>query len=246
MRYLILSDIHGNLEALRAVEADARGRFDAVLCLGDVVGYGADPNAVTAWTRAHAQVTVRGNHDRACTGQIDLHWFNPVAQASVRWTQRELTPENNAWLAQLEAGPLRVGDFALVHGAPEDEDHYLINAEDAVLSAQSCHTRVTFFGHTHLQGGFELRGRRALRIEKPGALDREREFEFGAAEHLLINVGSVGQPRDRDPRAAYALYDPDEPWVTFRRAAYDLTGAQRKIREAGLPPLLADRLADGR
>ena len=246
MRYLILSDIHGNLEALHAVVADARGDYDAVLCLGDVVGYGADPNAVSEWTRAHAQVTVRGNHDRACTGQIDLQWFNPVAQASVLWTKKILTPENTAWLSELAAGPLQVGDFSLVHGSPADEDQYLLDADDVWEAAECCASRVIFFGHTHVQGGFEMRGRRALRIERPSALDRERVFEFGAADRLLINAGSMGQPRDRDPRAAYTLYDPAEPRVTFRRVAYDLAAAQRKIRAAGLPPLLADRLADGR
>ena len=246
MRYLILSDIHGNLEALHAVVADARGDYGAVLCLGDVVGYGADPNAVTDWTRAHAQVTVRGNHDRACTGQIDLQWFNPVAQASVLWTKTLLTPENTEWLRNLPAGPLPVDDFSLVHGSPADEDQYLLDADDVGPASACCASRTIFFGHTHVQGGFELRGHRALRIEKPGLGDRERVFEFGVADRVLINAGSVGQPRDRDPRAAYTLYDPAEPRVTFRRVAYDLAAAQRKIRAAGLPSLLADRLADGR
>jgi predicted phosphodiesterase len=246
VRYLIISDIHGNLEALQAVAADARGEYDAVLCLGDVVGYGADPNAVTEWARQHAQLTVRGNHDRACTGQVDLQWFNPVAQASVLWTQRQLTPANAAWLSALPAGPVTVDGFTLVHGAPGDEDQYLINVEDAWLATQCCTARVTFFGHTHLQGGFEMRGRRVLRIEKPSPLERESVFEFGGAESLLLNTGSVGQPRDRDPRAAYTLYDPAHPRIIFRRVAYDLAGAQRKIRAAALPTLLADRLADGR
>jgi len=246
VRYLILSDLHANLEALEAVVADAAGRYDQVLCLGDVVGYGADPNAVADWTRAHAALTVRGNHDRACTGQVDIAWFNPIAQAAVLWTDRLLTPENHAWLRDLPQGPLPVSDFQLVHGAPTDEDQYLLNSDDAWDAAACCTTRVTFFGHTHVQGGFESRGRRVLRIEKPDKQERERVFEFGPADRFLINVGSVGQPRDRDPRAAYALYNPAEPRVTFRRVDYDIAQAQRKIRDAGLPVMLADRLADGR
>lgn len=246
MRYLILSDLHANLEALEAVAADARGRYDEVLCLGDVVGYGADPNAVTEWTRANARVTVRGNHDRACTGQVDLSWFNPMAQAAVVWTDRMLTPENHVWLKELPQGPLEVAGFQLVHGAPADEDQYVLNNEDAWLASKCCTTKVTFFGHTHVQGGFEFRGRRVIKIEKPSRQDPERVLEFGQADRYLVNAGSVGQPRDRDPRAAYALYDPDEPRIVFRRVEYDLAKAQRKIRDASLPGVLADRLADGR
>jgi diadenosine tetraphosphatase ApaH/serine/threonine PP2A family protein phosphatase len=246
VRYLILSDLHANLEALEAVVADAAGLYDEVLCLGDVVGYGADPNAVTGWTMAHARMTVRGNHDRACTGQVDLAWFNPVAQAAVVWTDRVLAPEHFEWLKALPQGPLTVDGFQMVHGAPQDEDQYLLNNEDAWFAQECCTGRVIFFGHTHVQGGFEFRGRRVLKVEKPGRLDRERVVEFGAADRFLINVGSVGQPRDRDPRAAYALYDPAEPRVVLRRVEYDVAKAQRKIREASLPVVLADRLADGR
>jgi len=247
VRYLILSDIHANLEALSAVLGEAQGLYDRVLCLGDVVGYGADPNAVTNWMRTNAHATVRGNHDRACTGQVDVNWFNPVAQAAVRWTERQLTPENMAWLRALPEGPVLVDGFALVHGSPEDEDQYLVGEDDVWLAQECCTTRVTFFGHTHLQGGFEIQGgRRVVRIAKPDVLSGERVFEFGAAERLLINVGSVGQPRDRDARAGYALYDPAEPRVAFRRVAYDIERARKKIVAAGLPPLLGDRLFDGR
>lgn len=246
MRYLILSDLHANLEALEAVLADAAGHYDEILCLGDVVGYGADPNAVAEWTRTHAKLTVRGNHDRACTAQVMLSWFNPIAQAAVVWTENMLTPDNYAWLKDLPQGPLTVGDFQLVHGAPGDEDQYVLNKDDAWFAQECCTAKLTFFGHTHVQGGFEFRGRRVLDIERPGKLDRERVVELGKADGYLINVGSVGQPRDRDPRAAYALYDPAEPRVVLRRVGYDVAKAQRKIREASLPVLLADRLADGR
>lgn len=245
MRWLILSDIHGNLEALEAALASAAGQYDRVACLGDVVGYGADPNAVTDWVRAHAAATVRGNHDRASTGDAVLEWFNPAAQASAVWTRHELTPENLAYLQGLPAGPLDLDGFELVHGSPADEDDYLIQIADAEPLAQRLNRPVTFFGHTHVQGGFYYEQGRVRRLARVGSNSRELALEISDRAGYLVNPGSVGQPRDNDWRAAYVLYEPEARLVMYRRVEYDLAAAQDKIRQAGLPGVLADRLAVG-
>jgi predicted phosphodiesterase len=243
-RYLILSDIHGNWDALDAVLRAAGGRYDAAACLGDLVGYGAEPNRVIDWAREQSLVTIRGNHDRACSGLDNLEDFNPAAKQAAEWTQTQLTPANLAWLRELPRGPAYLDSFCLVHGAPLDEDHYLLYPDDVLLEADSLDRRVTFFGHTHVQGGFEI-GRRITRLARPHPLDSEVTLEFRPDCVYLLNPGSVGQPRDRDPRAAFALYDPAENHVTFRRASYAVGSAQFKIRHAGLPDLLASRLEKG-
>ena len=243
MPYLILSDIHSNLEALEAVLADADGLYDCVLCLGDVVGYGADPNAVTEWVRDEAAAVVRGNHDRACAGGESLEFFNPAARASAIWTRRALTEENRMYLDQLQRGPLRVeepgGQFLLVHGSPVDEDQYLSSMDDGALMEGRLELPATFFGHTHVQGGFRLAGEGIARIRPSQPLRIEPEYFY------LINPGAVGQPRDGDARAAYALYSIENQTVEYRRVAYDVDGAAAKIRAAGLPDVLASRLHEG-
>ncbi len=240
MRFLILSDIHGNREALEAVLASAVGRWDRAVCCGDLVGYGADPNAVIEWVTANASVVIRGNHDRACAGLEDLEWFNPIARAAVTWTQATLTPENLAYLRALSRGPAEIEGFAIVHGSPLDEDEYVVTLEDARQLAGYLPAPRCFFGHTHIQGGFEYR-RSCLRALVGGdgatALDRDSWY--------LVNPGSVGQPRDGDPRAGYALYDPGDDRMELVRTPYDIVGAQRKIMEAGLPEPLALRLDIG-
>lgn len=239
MPYLILSDIHGNLEALEAVLADAEGCYDRVLCLGDLVGYGADPNAVVAWARENVAAIVRGNHDRVCIGLEPVDTYNAAAQASARWTQAELTPAHRDYLERLPRGPLPYHGLDLVHGSPADEDEYLLSLIQLPGLQPFLERQVTFFGHTHIQGGF-LMARRGARSLTPGvALTIEPDYFY------LVNPGSVGQPRDRDPRAAYALYSPVERTVEFRRAAYDADRAAAKIRAAGLPEFLAARLQEG-
>lgn len=241
--YLILSDIHANLEALEAVLADAKGLYDTILCLGDVVGYGADPNAACEWMRANAAATVRGNHDRAACGLEDLRYFNPVARTSAIWTREELTEENLDWLRTLPQGPLVMDGkrkpFALVHGSPADEDEYLIESADARMFSGSLDQQVTFFGHTHVQGGFLLARGVASRISPQTAVQFEPDYFY------LINPGSIGQPRDGDPRAAYAIYSPENQAAEYRRVAYDIRGAAEKIHDAGLPGFLASRLYEG-
>lgn len=241
MHYLILSDIHSNLEALEAVLADAAGLYQTIVCLGDIVGYGADPNEVTAWVRQNCEAVIRGNHDRACTGMTDLRFFNPIAKAAAEWTQTKLAPDHLSYLRELPMGPLAVADFRIVHGSPLDEDEYVISIEDAEGQFPSLRPGLVFFGHTHIQGGFGRSG-------SEGAVDGLSPYELALVaeeDALLVNPGSVGQPRDSNWHAAYAIYDAGTRQVEFRRCPYDVDAAQRKIVEAGLPPALAERLGLG-
>jgi predicted phosphodiesterase len=244
--YLIISDIHSNYEALEAVLGDARGRYDEILCLGDVVGYGADPNQVSHWNRLNVRSVVRGNHDRACSGSDLLENFNPAARTSALWTREALTPENHSYLERLPAGPLRImpdgacdGGFDLVHGSPLDEDEYLVGPDDVRFLGDYLDTRLTFFGHTHLQGGFLLTPRNVKRLAPYRTLQLEPDYFY------LINPGSVGQPRDGDPRAAYALYSPEDRTIEYGRVPYDIGKAAAKILQASLPESLAMRLFEG-
>ncbi|MGA2592780.1 MAG: metallophosphoesterase family protein [Bryobacteraceae bacterium] len=246
MRYLIVSDIHGNLEGLEAVLAHAAGKYDQALCCGDLIGYGADPNAVTEWAREHAAAVVRGNHDRASVGLDDLEWFNPVARAAAVWTQQELTPDHTEYIRNLPKGPLMFDGFQVVHGSPLDEDEYMLAAADAGQVFSYLETPLTFFGHTHLQGGFIWNHARIETIEQTPRAEERLTLELDPECAYMINPGSVGQPRDGDPRAAYVLYNPEERFLIYYRLPYDVGKAQEKIRRAGLPPILADRLAAGR
>lgn len=239
MRYLVVSDIHANLEALEAVLAASRGKYDQAICCGDLVGYGADPNAVVEWTRKNVSAVVRGNHDRAAVGMEDLDWFNPVARAAALWTHAALTPANAAYVRELPTGPRVVENFRIVHGSPLDEDEYVLDAADASQAFAYAPSSLVFFGHTHLQGGFVWR---RGHVETLGDR-RVPRLDPGAA--YLVNPGSVGQPRDGDPHAAFILYDTAGGFA-FHRVPYDVKKAQEKIRRAGLPPLLAERLALGR
>jgi len=237
--HLILSDIHANLEALDAVLEDARGKYDQILCLGDLVGYGADPNAVVEWARTNRVIAIRGNHDKACGGADQLEYYNPAARYAAVWTRDALSPENLAYLRQLPRGPLRYEDFDLIHGSPADEDDYLITLADVVPIREFIGARTTFFGHTHVQGGFLLARGGVKHIIPSGTFELEPQHLY------LINPGSVGQPRDGDPRASYALYTPERRIVEYRRADYDIEAAASKIRNAGLPTALAERLFEG-
>ncbi len=246
MRDLLISDIHGNFEALEAVLARAEGAYDRVVCLGDVVGYGPDPNRAVEWVRAHAAATIRGNHDRASVGLEDLEWFNPVARAAALWTQNELTPENREWVRNLPKGPIQIDAYQIVHGSPLDEDGYVVNAAEASFVFPYVSCAVTFFGHSHLQGGFMWTRQQVRSLEKPNVLCGCVALELEPGAQYLVNPGSVGQPRDLDPRAAFVIYDGEARSVLYYREPYDVSRTQSKIRSAGLPDLLADRLALGR
>lgn len=239
MPYLILSDIHSNREALEAVTDDAQGRYDRVVCLGDIVGYGADPNFTAEWVREHATSAIRGNHDKMCTGLETPEGHNQAARLAAEWTRAALTPANTTYLENLPRGPLRVDGVDLVHGSPLDEDEYLIHAGDVALAREALDAQVTFFGHTHIQGGFLLARRGIRRIVGQQVLELEPDHVY------LINPGSVGQPRDANPRAAYAIYTPENRTVEYRRVKYDVPAAAKKILDAGLPAVLAGRLYEG-
>ena len=246
MRYLIVSDLHGNWEALQAVLDDTAGQYDEAVCCGDLVGYGADPNRVVEWVRENCRIVVRGNHDKACTGLEDLEWFNPVARSAALWTLQQLTTENADYIRRLPEGPLIHGGLELFHGAPFDEDEYLLTAPDAGEAFGYLAARVAFFGHTHVQGGFIWNHARVEIIPSMNSYGNRDSMTIDPECAYMLNPGSVGQPRDGDPRAGCALYDSEGPAVTYCRTNYDVEGAARKIRDAGLPPILADRLSMGR
>lgn len=247
MRYLILSDIHANLEALEAVLAATAGTtFDRVLVLGDLVGYGADPNAIVDRVRDMRHVVViRGNHDKVASGVESMEGFNHLARLAIAWTAATLTHDNHTYLAELQQGPIAIDEqVEICHGTPFDEDVYIFDDLDALRSLRAASRPVCFFGHTHVPATFTLEAD-VLRSIGPPRGDRFRIAVNDDARHL-VNCGSVGQPRDGDPRAAYGIYDGHTRSVTIARVDYDLEAAQSKILAAGLPEVLAQRLAMGR
>lgn len=251
MRALIVSDIHGNLEALKAVLAAAEP-YDALWNLGDVVGYGASPNKVVELIRAKAQVNVRGNHDRVCCGLSSSQGFNPVARAAAMWTNKTLTAENLAWLKAVPAGPVQPEDepgVTCVHGSPLNEDQYILSMRDAWAPLQQMGTAITFFGHTHLQGGFSQKDHDWHEIKPVYRVKNEAvswKMEIPEGTRHLINPGAVGQPRDCDWRAAFVVYDSEARVMEYHRIPYDVQAAQGRILMAGLPERLAIRLREGR
>ncbi|HST79334.1 MAG TPA: metallophosphoesterase family protein [Verrucomicrobiae bacterium] len=250
MRILILSDIHANLEALEACLA-AAPPHDRVFNLGDIVGYGASPNEVTDRSRELGTVFVRGNHDKACSGVTSLDDFNPIAGLAVLWTRQKLKPDNLSFLHDLPSGPISpVEGLQCVHGSPRDEDEYVLMRRDAYSILGRASVPVTFFGHTHVQGGFWIDDER----DEEGGLELKYTSRTGLQQltvqlretgKYMINPGSIGQPRDGDPRAAFLVYDTGQRAVTFFRVPYDIAAAQEKIFAAGLPERLAIRLEEG-
>jgi len=247
MRYLILTDIHANLEALETVLSDAQVRgYDETLVLGDLVGYGADPNAVVDRVRAlQPTAMVRGNHDKVAFGLDQAEGFNTVAREAAQWTLEALTPENREWVAALPQGPRAVDDLIeICHGAPYDEDAYIFDETDARLALKTATRPLCLFGHTHYPVTFELRNGSFTR--RGPAAETEARLELSEGVAYLLNPGSVGQPRDGDPRAAYAIVDTGAKRVELFRLTYPLEAAQAKVISAGLPEILARRLAAGR
>jgi predicted phosphodiesterase len=246
VRYLILSDMHANWDAFETVLRRARRkRYDAVLVLGDLVGYGAAPNQVVEAVRRLSPrlFTVRGNHDKVVAGIDSGGNFNQTALTAAQWTTGRLTPGNLRYVRELPRGPLQVEEgLAICHGSPLDEDTYVFSDVDAWEIFSRYENPVTFFGHTHIPSLFWLEGRllgvKALR----GTSGR---IVLAPGGRYLINPGSIGQPRDRDPRASYMIYDSKKRVVHWYRIPYPIGDAQARIRKAGLPNSLADRLAVG-
>jgi predicted phosphodiesterase len=247
MRILILSDLHANGTALDAVLVAAKDRWDISVCLGDLVGYGPDPNEVTSRVREIAAQTIRGNHDKAVSGLIPADDFNPVAKAAVDWTRAQLTADNLAWLAALPPGPLATNGIVLVHGAFQDEDEYVFTPGQALEGLLESSSEVTFFGHTHHQGGFSyLDDNLEILQIRPRPAETIAALRVEPARRYLLNPGSVGQPRDGDPRAAFAIAELEQQTIEFCRVPYDIPSVQTRMRKAGLPESLAQRLSIGR
>ena len=248
MRFLIISDIHANLEALGAVLDAAEGKYDQVACCGDIVGYGPDPNAVTDIVHKIKPAIIRGNHEKAALGLVDLNMFNPMAKKASVWTQEQLTEESRSYIATIAPGPLDLEGFSLAHGSLLDEDQYLVDLEDAYSSFSLAHFPVTFIGHTHIQGGFVQfqDGRQGILNPETKGGATESQLRIDSRHVYMVNPGAVGQPRDHDPRAAFVIYDQEEQLVRYFRTQYPLEATQEKMRSAHLPHYLIDRLKMGR
>jgi len=243
MRYAIISDIHANLEALEVVLGDiGRRRPDALICLGDFVGYGPDPVGCVERLRPGLAGAVVGNHDRAAAGTLDIADFNPFAQAAILWTREQLTAPVQAYLRDLPS-QITPDGFLAVHGSARDPvEEYIIDPHTARASFLAGSFRLCMVGHTHVPAIFTLDGDTVS--VAPFAADASLRLE--PERRYIVNVGSVGQPRDGDPRSAYAWFDEDAQVITMIRLAYPVEHTQRKMADAGLPPMLAERLAHGR
>ncbi len=241
MKFGIVSDIHGNLESLQAVFS----RIDAsddVLCLGDIVGYGPNPNECLALVRERATATVLGNHDVAAVDGHGLSYFNDVAREAMEWTQTVLAPEHLAWLDGLSY-EVRMPEYLLVHGAPVDYFSYILEAQAAARAFAATDAPLIFVGHTHIADFY--------RLAPGGSLSHEFRPQGGTlvlepGSRYIVNVGSVGQPRDHNPDASFVRYDPGAGTIDWERVPYEIARTQRKIGEAHLPDALARRLRIGR
>ena len=246
MKYLILSDVHGNLEALQASMLKVRHiRFDKYIFLGDLVGYGANPNEVVNLVRKMDPiVAVRGNHDKVAAGLSNGQDFNYAARDAALWTRAQLSSENRDYVARLPQGPVEVdGLFNIMHGAPWDENYYIFQWWQAQTALQRSGKQLTLFGHTHVPVIWVLGDKEFTGEAIP---DGHYEYSLEEDKRYLINPGSVGQPRDFNPKAGLAILDTDEMKMQFFRIEYNIKGTQAKIRLAGLDGYLADRLAAGR
>jgi predicted phosphodiesterase len=247
VRHLILSDIHANITALDAALAATKGKWDKAVCLGDVVGYGPDPNEVIDRTREISAITIRGNHDKAGSGLANAEDFNPVARNAALWTRDQLRPELREYLEKLPTGPATVDGITIVHGASRDEDEYVFAPAQALDGLLEATSPVTFFGHTHLQGGFTLRDDKVGVLHfKPTGENHFAPLTIESGTTYLLNPGSIGQPRDGDTRAAFAIADLDNKVVEFWRVPYDIEAVQKRMAAANLPEPLILRLSFGR
>jgi diadenosine tetraphosphatase ApaH/serine/threonine PP2A family protein phosphatase len=240
MLFAIVSDIHANLEALQTVLADLdQRRPEAVVCLGDFVGYGASPNPCVEILRPRIEAAVIGNHDDAAIGRTSLEGFNHEAARAARWTTEQLTPESQSYLEGL---PVQVDwhDALLVHASPSEPEawHYVLSPAEADFEFSTFTQKICFIGHSHYPGTFVASGNRTT-------YTRQARVPLDPGSRYLVNVGSVGQPRDGDPRAAFLLWDTKASYLEHVRLDYDIEAAGARIRQAGLPAFLAERLRWG-
>jgi len=245
VRALVVSDLHSNVEALRSVLTRVRRKkFDTVVCLGDFVGYGGQPNQVldTMRTLHGRKIYIRGNHDRVASGLDDANGFNHAAKAAALWTRDHLSPVNRRFLRDLTVGPTLAGGVLLCHGSPYDEDEYVFNVHHAAQVLALYEAPFILFGHTHLPAVFSIDKDRNV---KGFAVRSDATVRLTPNERYLINPGSVGQPRDRNPSASCMLFDSEKRSVQFFRVEYDIGKAQAAILKAGLPDVLAQRLRYG-
>lgn len=240
MRYGIFGDVHSNLQALRAVlDALDAQEVDRLICLGDLVGYGADPEPCLELVRARDPALVGGNHDWGVAGRLSLNYFNPVARTAIEWTRQVLPSDAVEWLGTLEITGMAGEDIALAHSTVHDPHHfeYLVTPYDAYLSFRHLTTDLAFVGHSHVPAVF-FDGNPVTPTYEPEVRLKGRR--------AIANVGSVGQPRDGNPDAAFGVYDDVPGTLTMLRVEYDVEAAAARIREAGLPSILAERLHLGR
>jgi predicted phosphodiesterase len=240
MKFAIIADIHANLEALQVVLADSKEqKCTHYACVGDVVGYGANPKECLDIVRSMGMPTVKGNHDEYCSIDGELEGFNPHAAEAVTWTRKQLTEDDRQWLRDLKYFRM-VTSFSMVHATLDGPQRwgYVFDKLAAAASFTYQNTAVCFFGHTHVPVAF-IRDT----VVKGGTYSK---FKVDPGRKYFVNVGSVGQPRDNNPKAAYVIYDMNEGTIELRRLDYDIATAQKKILDAGLPPRLAERLAFGR
>jgi len=242
MRYGIFSDVHSNSEALDAVLAlFKKERVGRYLCVGDIVGYGAEPCECIAKIRALRGEGVGGNHDFACVGLTSVEDFNPFAREAIFWTQKVLGAEETHFLKSLKSVS-RFDDITLVHSSLDfpEEFRYIFDVESARETLMLLETKVCFVGHSHFPMIASIDDRGAIHLHQKGRTEMEEDRCY------LVNVGSVGQPRDGDPRACCAIFDSETSFVEIKRVPYDVSSTQKKIIQAGLPPMLAARLSEGR
>ena len=245
MRYFIFSDVHANLEAFDAVlSAIAEEQVNRIIFLGDIVGYGAQPNeAVDRLKQLKPDAMIRGNHDKVIAGIEDGSNFRDLAYTSAIWSRLQIRPDTQAYLQCMPQGPITLEHkIQISHGSPHDEDFYILNHRAARPILQQSENWIVFYGHTHLPVIYSTESKFSQYYPE----DDEFYCKLSEDNQYLINPGSVGQPRDLNPKASFAILDTAENIICIKRVGYDIRAAQRKIREAGLPPWHADRLAAGR
>lgn len=241
MRILVISDIHANLTAFERVLDDAEGEWEQIWCLGDVIGYGPDPNECTELLRAHDHISLSGNHDWAVLEKLDIKSFNYEARAAIEWTQATLNGSARTYLESLPA-KMDKEPFTLAHASPRQPVwEYILDRGTAAANFGHFETQYCLVGHTHTPMIFTEMDKLRVKVEGPAY---DQPISLGS-ERLIINPGSVGQPRDSDPRAAYAILDLEEMTWEHRRIEYDIASTQQRMREHGLPQRLIIRLEYG-